>query len=180
MAKKNLAEIAKKGKGTTPKTAPKTAKPKKVIENKETEVIESIEDKTNEVLNLIDDKQKKARIKVEELLQDIDMTQSVKKEIIEQDNEKNRNLEWLEDNYKLISDAYEKSRKEVSDLKEKLKENESYQTEKVVIKLFTEIQDNYFKMGKNRYGEPNLVISPVAFMNRLVTFFPFLAEHKKF
>ena len=50
-----------------------------------------------------------------------------------------------------------------------------------VVKLFNEIQENYFSMGKNPHtGQPNLIIPPIAFMNRMIQFFPFLDNEKKF
>lgn len=50
-----------------------------------------------------------------------------------------------------------------------------------VIKLFHELQANYMNMGKDQYtGEPNFRIVPGSFLNRLILFFPFLQQEKRF
>lgn len=49
-----------------------------------------------------------------------------------------------------------------------------------VIKLFNEIQVNYFNMMNPMTGQSTLIIYPKAFMSKLIQFFPFLIEEKKF
>jgi hypothetical protein len=50
-----------------------------------------------------------------------------------------------------------------------------------VLTLFHEIQSNYIKMGFDPMTHnPNLIIPPAAFMNRMILFFPFLQKEKRF
>ena len=51
---------------------------------------------------------------------------------------------------------------------------------KYLYKLFNEIQDNYISMYNPATGKSGLVIAPIAFMNRLIMFFPFLESEKKY
>ena len=43
-----------------------------------------------------------------------------------------------------------------------------------VIRVFNELQGNYFQY------QQNFIIYPVAFMNRLIMYFPFLQNEKRF
>lgn len=43
-----------------------------------------------------------------------------------------------------------------------------------VVQLFNEIQANHLSLGRN------FIIVPQAFLNRLIVFFPFLEEQKRF
>ena len=52
--------------------------------------------------------------------------------------------------------------------------NSDGQLQAKVVQLFDEIQAQYLSLGNN------LIIYPVAFMNRLIRFFPFLEDHKRF
>ena len=52
---------------------------------------------------------------------------------------------------------------------------------KGVLTIFHEIQSQYMKNpGFRPDGIPNFFILPVAFINRLIVFFPFLAKEKRF
>ena len=61
-------------------------------------------------------------------------------------------------------------------------------TKNNLIKLFNELQDNYIKMGSSSHeykmtiprGTPNFKIIMPNFLNRLITYFPFLSEVKKY
>jgi hypothetical protein len=48
-----------------------------------------------------------------------------------------------------------------------------------VIRLFSELQANYVAMMNPQTGKSDLVIYPLAFINRLIMFFPFLEYEKK-
>lgn len=147
----------------------------------------------DELIEITDDRDAKVKKKVAELLEGIELTPKQKEEIIELDTEHKQGVEWLEEQVALLSESNEKLRQELADSKEDYKkifeENQDLKKGVVisddivknnVIKLFNEIQENYFKMGKNAQGQPNLVLPPVAFMNRMIMFFSFLNKHKKY
>lgn len=183
MGKKNLTELAKKGevkKNTTSKAKATTKKPTPKKKTEEKVVNKVVANETKEVLDMIEEKKQEAKNRVEELLYGSDVSEKDKKEIIALDNKKMEQVEWLEQQNKLLSDGYEEARAEVAQMKERLAKNESIQIENQVIKLFEEIQGNYISMGRNKYGESNLRISPPAFLNRMIMFFPFLKGYKRF
>jgi hypothetical protein len=57
-----------------------------------------------------------------------------------------------------------------------------------ILTIFHELQSNYMKMGFSSaprqevipQGEPNFRIAPAAFINRLIMYFPFLKDQKRF
>jgi hypothetical protein len=122
----------------------------------------------------------KAKENVEELLKDINLYPEQKEvKVVLDKNSK----EWLENQISLLSDDNEKLRKEMGGLKEeneKLKNsNGDIAVMNKVIDFFNDFQNNYIP-GVDVMGRPNMLIWPLAFMNRMVDFFPFLASGKKF
>ena len=183
MAEKNLIKIAKgNSNGKKPAVTAKKPVEKKVVENKLT---------ADQERNL------KAKQTVEKLLEkvDLDITSSKKdEELIELDSGPKSGVEWLEEQIGRLSEENSalKSELELSkadyakmfDDYRRLKgggesvvlsnPDENSALKVGVIKLFNEIQANYLAMGKN------FVIVPPAFLNRLIMFFPFLQDEKKF
>lgn len=200
MGKKNLTGLAKKTSSTTKKTGTTTksstpakrGRPKKEtpksedvvlkktndvveVKNKETKVEDKIvSNKTNEMIELIESKKEEAKNKVNELLYGTDISDSIKDEIIELDNKKVKEMEWLIETNKQLTDEVERLDKELKN------SGGNDQLKNQIIRVFEEIQNNYLKMGVNSFGESNLRIAPASFMNRLIMFFPFLGEYKRF
>jgi hypothetical protein len=160
MGRKSLLQLAKEGKAKN-SLSNKVVK-EKVIPKTPTEVRDA-----------------KAKEKVEELLKDINLHPEKEKKVVLDKNSK----EWLEDQISLLSDDNEKLRKELGTLKEeneKLKNsNGDIAVMNKVIDFFNDFQNNYIP-GVDPNGRPNMLIWPVAFMNRMVDFFPFLASRKRF
>lgn len=171
---KNLASIARKGERKTKAVPPKNVT-KKITTEEERDI--------------------RAKQKVEELLKDSDLT--IKKDDNVEEKKvdvKKGGLEWLEEQVDLQVQEIEKLNSELDVMKndyEKL--HDKYQALKSgeniidddtiknnIITLFNELQDNYIKMGVSPSGVANFRIVPVAFMNRLIMFFPFLSKLKKF
>jgi len=169
--KNNLVKLAKSGDGKTTATKNKTKKE-----------------------NNLDERQVKVKEKVNQLLNDVDLKPEIKKGVlgIETETPKENDvnsLVWLQEQLSILT---EKNEMLVAELNEKKNEYnklfELYQnkkntkyvtdsdnlTQNNLIILFNELQENHFKYGVN------FIIHPVAFMNRLIMFFPFLEEHKKF
>lgn len=184
MAEKNLIKIAKgNGNGKKPAVTAKKPAEKKVVETK---------------LSPDQERNLKAKQTVEKLLEkvDLDITSPKKdnEELIELDSGPKSGVEWLEEQIGRLSEENSalKSELELSkadyakvfDEYRRLKgggggvvlsnPDENSTLKVSVIKLFNEIQANYVAMGKN------FVIVPPAFLNRLVMFFPFLQDEKKF
>ena len=51
---------------------------------------------------------------------------------------------------------------------------------RVVIELFNELQDNHIKLGVDANGVGNFRIYTPGFLNRLIMFFPFLNDVKRY
>ena len=141
----------------------------------------------------------KAKESVEKLLEGVSLTPNVKEEKeelleIASDDKKN-GLEWLQEQVDALATengilrteaqyAKEDYRK-IFDENQRLKNGVGIQDDGMlkmtVVKVFNELQSNYISMGHNPMtGAPNFVINPPAFMNRLILFFPFLQDEKKF
>lgn len=176
MAKKSLVSLAKGGSKST--TAKKPVE--KVVEKP----------KTPE-----EERDLKAKAKVEELLQGVDFTPKKDDELLEvEPDEDNKSVEWLQEQVTLLGEQAETLRSELAQAKDDYaKVFELYQQVKSgagiqdnsdvatnVTKLFIELQNAYIQMGINQTGQSNLIIYPVAFMNKLIDFFPFLANYKRF
>jgi hypothetical protein len=146
----------------------------------------------------------KAKQKVQELLKDVDLTLDKSTETgdeLLEVNETERpvdvSLEWLEEQITSLNEVNEGLRIEIAQVKEDYRRifdenqrikngagitmnNDDSALKQTVSKLFNEIQTNYLAMGKDVNGFPNLVLPPVAFMNRLIMFFPFLQNEKRY
>lgn len=164
MVKKNMASLAKG------KVQP-NAQPKKTVK--------TIVEPKKEIISVEDERNAKVKKKVEELLIEVDLTTNQNKnvnkddEIIEIVDE--QGVDWLREQITLLSEANE-------DLREKLANKNDGVDKSIkmnVIGLFNEIQDNYIKMGKNMYGQPNLILNPNQFIDRMMVFFPFLKEIRR-
>jgi hypothetical protein len=132
----------------------------------------------------------KAKAKVEELLQDVPMTlEDKKEELLEMVEEEPKGVEWLEEQVQLLADSNVNLKAELElargDYQRLLVENQRLkeggslgsiegQVAQNVVRVFNELQGNYFQHGEN------FIIYPVAFMNRLIMFFPFLQNEKRF
>lgn len=124
-----------------------------------------------------DDRDLKAKQKVEELLQDIELTKENKnttpknEEIIDK-----KGVEWLEEQLQILTEKNENLEKEIA--KNKSQNNSS--VEEKILQLFNELQEGYKNNPGYYDGRPNFIIHFPAFLNRMVMFFPFLKEHIKF
>ena len=172
---KNLASIAKKTAKKPAARKPAARKPaaKKPVAKK---------------LTAAEERDIKAKETVKELLKDSPLTAPT--ELLEIDETPDasdlKGVEWLEQQVGTQAELIEDLRDQLSTAKEdftRLQQSDKggdTQLQTNVIRVFEELQDNYLKMGKGQNGQPNFRIIPVAFMNRLIMFFPFLKERKKF
>lgn len=175
MAKSNLIKMAT---GSNKKEKPvKKSVEKKVVEKP---------------LTPAEERDLKAKAKVDELLQGVELTIKKEDDLLEVENETvDKNIEWFEEQLTLLSDENTKLKGELEvakgDYGKIFAELQKKQGSVVqsggevdtalkakVIQLFTEIQANHISMGRN------FVIVPAAFLNRLIMFFPFLQNEKRF
>lgn len=173
MAKKNLTKLAKKSTATK-KTSTTTASKTK-----------SNDQATKEKKSDAKDRDTRAKQKVEELLRDVKLTKTDDDDLLVVDNKGDeKSVQWLEEQATLLSNEVEKLRSELAEEKKKNKElaesGNSNAIKNSIIHLFNELQDNHIKAGYDSMGRPNFIIRPIAFMNRMVMFFPFLEKIKKF
>jgi len=136
----------------------------------------------------------KAKERIKNLLEDVPL--SVKEavepedliEIVPVKNE--GNIEWLEEQIALLTSEndnlkidYAKIFNENQRLKNNsgvyLNGNDDSVLKATVIALFNELQVQYVTCGFDAYGKSNFIIVPLNFINRLITFFPFLQNEKK-
>ena len=140
----------------------------------------------------------KAKETVSRLLSGADLTppKEKKDELLEVESEVEvKSSEWLQEQVSLLSsenvnlkndldvakDSYVRIFAENQRLKSGVGITDDGVLKSQVIKLFHELQSNYMNMGKEPYtGEPNFRIVPGAFLNRLILFFPFLQQEKRF
>jgi hypothetical protein len=180
MAKSNLIKLAKGS------------------DKKEKVVKKPVEKKVKEVpLTPEQERDLKAKAKVDELLQGVDLTlKKPDEELLEMEApEGSKDVEWLEEQLGILSDENARLKGELEVAKgdygklfaefQKVKQGGQNEVMLVnpesdgavkesVIKLFNEIQANHISMGRN------FVIVPPAFLNRLIVFFPFLQDLKRF
>ena len=182
--KNNLMKLAKGKKETTVK-AP-------AVKKEEVKVPEKVPEK---VLTPEEERDLKTKAKVEELLDGVNMTlktEEKKEDFIEVEPEPNsKDVNWLEEQVSKLSEENESLKSEAAlaksdysrifeafqDLKNGVTlttSNSDGQLQAKVVELFNEIQAQYLSLGNN------LIIYPVAFLNRLIKFFPFLDEHRRF
>ena len=187
---KSLASLATGSKKTTPvKITPK---------EKSVEVVKTPDEIRNE----------KAKAKVEELLEGVSFLPTEVKEDKADDgllyisSEASNNIDWLQEQVALLTSENEVLRNEATQAKENytkiFNENQRIKSgggivddgvlKEGVMKVFHELQSNYLKMGMSNSprqeiipaGEPNFRIAPAAFINRLILYFPFLQQEKRF
>ena len=177
--KNNLMKLAKGKKETTVK-APAVKKVEEVVEK---------------VLTPEEERDLKTKAKVEELLDGVEMTlktEEKKEDLVEVVPEPDsKDVNWLEEQASKLSEENERLKSEITlaktdyskifeafqDLKNGVTLNTSNsdgQLQAKVVQLFNEIQAQYLSLGNN------LIIYPAAFLNRLIKFFPFLDEQRRF
>jgi len=145
----------------------------------------------------------KAKKKVDEILGDdlliFDATRKTVAQLstdendnIELDDKSNKKgIEWLTEEItkltnenEILKEEYNKLFNEYNELKKSKEEfatNESDLIKNGLIRLFNELQDNYMRNpGLTRLGTPNFIIFPVAFMERMIMFFPFLEKERRY
>ena len=180
--KDNLVKLAK-GKKETP-VAP-------TVKKEEVKVPEK-------VLTPEEERDLKTKAKVDELLDGIKLTSDTEEkkedllEVVEEDEEP-KGVEWLEEQMSRLTEENEKLKAEANLAKEDYsKLFAAFQQQKgavvlndnpnasdtllkaKIVQLFNEIQANHLSLGHN------FIIVPQAFLNRLILFFPFLDEQKRF
>lgn len=134
----------------------------------------------------------KAKQAVAELLQDVQLTPEIKEEpVLEIEAAPNMGTEWLEEQVTLLNEQVENLRNELAQSKDDYADlynstqnggvvNEG-EVKTKVLELFDELQQNYVNMGKNPMtGAPNFQVLFPAFLNRMILFFPFLGNYKKY
>jgi len=184
MAESNVIKFAK---GTNP-SAKKTMV-KKPIAKKPVE--KSVKLTAEEERNI------KAKETVEKLLEDSPIITFDKKEevleINEVSSETSKGVEWLEEQVTLLTEKNEALTAELTLVKEDYKrlfqETQQFKSGmgngddnvKIgVLQLFNEIQENHIKLGVNEQGIGNFRIYCPGFLNRMIKFFPFLEEYKRY
>lgn len=175
MAKKsNLSRVAKKSTSTA-----KNAKTKKTT--------------TTRTKPKVENKDELAKKKVNELLSDLPIDPKKRDDLLELDDTSEvtvdkQSVEWLQEQLSKLAEENEKYKKETEEAKsnykkllenyQKIKEGKNIVTDddlkQNVSTIFNELQTNYLKFGKN------FIIAPVAFMNRMIMYFPFLKKQKKY
>jgi hypothetical protein len=159
-------------------------------------VVKKEEKVTKKLLTPEEERDLKAKETVNKLLSGADLTppKEKKDELLEVEPEVKGN-EWLQEQVSLLSSENVVLRNDLDVAKDSyariFAENQRIKTgagiadegvlKSQVIKLFHELQSNYINMGKDQYtGDPNFRIIPGAFLNRLIQFFPFLQQEKRF
>jgi len=171
--KKNVIGLAKSSKTASKKTTPKKTTRKTVRTKKPTAI----------KLTPSEERDLKAKAKVDELLQGVDLDLNKKKDLIvldETPKKNDRTLAWLEEQVALQAKEIETLRTELANTKAN-GGNVDENLKGTVIALFNELQDNHIKLGTNHQtGVGNFRIYTPGFLNRLIKFFPFLNEVKKY
>lgn len=183
---KDLIGIAK-GNGDTKKTTRKPAAKKTTRKPaaKKTTAKKPAEPK----LTPEQERDLKAKQRVEELLKDADLTppngdDNLLELVDENDTETKeepKGVEWLEEQIQILVD-----RNKVLEVEnEQLKQSGGVDTQGVkesVVRLFDELQGNYLKMGPHPTipNRGSFVIYTPGFLNRMIKFFPFLEDFRRF
>ena len=172
--KKNLASLSKSNKTNKQSNGSKIVKP---TINK------------NDNSTTLSDREIKAKETVNRLLEDVSLLKGVTdKELVSVDvNKKNvetKGIDWLEEQLQILTERNEflenENQKIKADYFKIFNEHKSQITTSnpnendMVIRLFNELQDNYILLGDNfRVYFP-------AFLNRMVMFFPYLRNYRKY
>jgi hypothetical protein len=148
----------------------------------------------------------KAKETVKELLSDsevdLTLTEKPKEEELLEVVPDTGNTEWLQEQIALLASENQNLKNEMEVMKIdyqkmlnenlRIKEGSGLQNDgelkNGILTVFHELQSNYMKMGFNQVprqeivpaGEPNFRIAPAAFINRLIMYFPFLKDQKRF
>ena len=152
------------------------------------------------VLTKEEERDLKAKEVVKELLSDsevdLTLTPKPKDDLLEvEEQEPTGNDIWLQEQVAALTSENEVLRGELEvmrvDFQKMLNENQRIKSgagvqndgelKNGILTIFHEIQSNYLKNpGLTPYGTPNFVIVPPAFLNRLIVYFPFLQNEKRF
>jgi hypothetical protein len=140
----------------------------------------------------------KAKAKVKELLEGVSLEPPKKDDeepLLEINSEEQKGTDWLQEQVAALSSENQLLKVDLAAAKDdylkifaenkRLKEGAGIQDESAfktaITTVFHEIQSNYLKNpGNTQYGTPNFVIVPAAFLNRLIMYFPFLQQEKRF
>lgn len=157
---------------------------KKTVANKKPEVVKA--NTPEEIRDL------KAKETVFKLLEDVNLApneNTTPNSVVE--SKKPVGVDWLQEQVELLASENESLKIELEQAKnDYAKIFEKHQSGGVqdnsdvvnnVILVFHEIQSNYLKNpGLTPSGTPNFIIIPQAFMGRLINYFPFLQNEKRF
>jgi hypothetical protein len=151
--------------------------------------------KTEKVITPEEQRDLKAKAKVKELLEGVTLAPKKEEELLEITQEEQHGTDWLQEQVALLSsenallktdlavaqDNYAKIYEENQRIKTGAGIQDDGAMKNGVLTIFHEIQSNYLKNpGNTQYGTPNFVIVPAAFLNRLIMYFPFLQQEKRF
>jgi hypothetical protein len=180
MAKSNLIKLAKGG------TKKDTKKP---VEKKVVKEVPLTPEQERDL---------KAKQKVKELLNDVEFVPKSSEDILELEEKRGEGVDWLTEEVTKLTSENEQLKEDYRKIFEENKrlkagkpgivaESSTPVDESLVkaklVQLFDELQVNYMKnpgMSPVYPGVPNFTIHPVAFMERMIMFFPFLAKEKKY
>ena len=174
---KDVIGLAKGTARKKPATKKTTRKPaaKKVVEKK---------------LTAEQERDLKTKTKVEELLEDIQLTPNKKEDdllILDETPEEPKGVEWLEEQISLLSQDNQRLSAEnqvLLDENQQFRAGGSVPNDAVTVKvveLFDELQTNHLKMGTHpQTGVGNFRIYCPGFLNRMIKFFPFLEQYKNY
>ncbi len=147
---------------------------------------------TEPVLTPVQERDLKAKAKVEELLEDIQLTPEKKEEkedllILDETPEEPKGVEWLEEQLSLLTQDNDRLKAENDVLvgeNMQFRAGDNPRNEEVTVKvveLFEELQTNHMRMGVppgSKVG--NFRIYCPGFLDRMITFFPFLNDYKQY
>lgn len=169
--KKNLASLSKGTKSTTKKTSTRgrktttTTKKQEESNNRDLKAKETVNKLLDEV-PLINKKEENENVDNKEIKKGTDWLEEQLQTLVDKNENLEKEVITAKENYKKIFDDYQKLKKE--------KNNQVSPEKTKVLQLFNELQDNYGKLGQN------FKVYFPAFLNRMVMFFPFLSNHKKY
>lgn len=156
------------------------------------------EKKVEKPITPAEERDLKAKARVEELLACVQLTPEKKEDLLELEPAEapKEGAEWLEEQVTLLTEQNELLRSELSLAKQDYErifvENQHIKTgvgitsndgvvKANVIELFEEIQNNHITLGVDPTTNiGNFRIYCPGFLNRLITFFPFLEERKRY
>jgi hypothetical protein len=154
--------------------------------------ISTPEKEEEKIISPAEERDLKAKQKVEELLQDVQLTSEKKEEELLEVDEEPKGIEWLEEQIQLLSNANENLKSELTLAKDdyvRIFEENQHLKDGVgdgaiklkIIELFNELQNNHNQLGTDPIsGIGNFRIYCPGFLNRLILFFPFLENIRRF